>query len=103
MNYNEISGLINGPISKENFLRGKYQGITLAEGDTFLFSSKTIPGNERGVIGIMNQLSEKGVDVVDDDSGLYHVSDHGQSASSQSHRLHALPQASRCNRLCRSA
>ncbi|MDA9160162.1 ribonuclease J, partial [Rhodobacteraceae bacterium] len=56
--------------------RGKYQGITLAEGDTFLFSSKTIPGNERGVIGIMNQLSEKGVDVVDDDSGLYHVSGH---------------------------
>ena len=56
--------------------RGKYQGITLAEGDTFLFSSKTIPGNERGVIGIINQLSEKGVDVVDDESGLYHVSGH---------------------------
>ena len=56
--------------------RGKYQGLTLADGDTFLFSSKTIPGNERGVISIMNQLSEKGVDVVDDDTGLYHVSGH---------------------------
>ena len=56
--------------------RGKYQGLTLTDGDTFLFSSKTIPGNERGVISIMNQLSEKGVDVVDDDTGLYHVSGH---------------------------
>ena len=55
---------------------GKYMGITLSEGDTFLFSSKTIPGNERGVIRIMNQLSEMGVDVVDDDGGKYHVSGH---------------------------
>ncbi|TDE40226.1 ribonuclease J [Antarcticimicrobium sediminis] len=56
--------------------RGKYRGLTLAEGDMFLFSSKTIPGNERGVIRIMNQLSEKGVDVVDDSTGRYHVSGH---------------------------
>ncbi|WP_296417272.1 ribonuclease J [Pseudooctadecabacter sp.] len=55
---------------------GKYMGITMKEGDTFLFSSKTIPGNERGVIRIMNQLSELGVDVVDDSGGLYHVSGH---------------------------
>ena len=55
---------------------GKYQGMTLSAGDLFLFSSKTIPGNERGVIRIMNQLSEKGVDVVDDSSGKYHVSGH---------------------------
>ncbi|MFA3917595.1 ribonuclease J [Ruegeria hyattellae] len=56
--------------------RGKYRGLSLAEGDLFLFSSKTIPGNEKGVIRIMNQLSEMGVDVVDDSSGLYHVSGH---------------------------
>ena len=56
--------------------RGKYQGITLKEGDLFLFSSKTIPGNERGVIRIMNQFSEMGVDIVDDSSGQYHVSGH---------------------------
>ncbi|MFK7838184.1 MAG: ribonuclease J [Sulfitobacter sp.] len=56
--------------------RGKYQGIEMQEGDMFLFSSKTIPGNERGVIRIMNQFSEKGVDVVDDSTGRYHVSGH---------------------------
>ena len=43
---------------------GKFQGMVLKEGDLFLFSSKTIPGNERGVIRILNQLSEKGVDIV---------------------------------------
>lgn len=56
--------------------RGKYRGLELKEGDLFLFSSKTIPGNEKGVIHIINQFSEKGVDVVDDSSGLYHVSGH---------------------------
>ena len=55
---------------------GKFQGIELKEGDLFLFSSKTIPGNERAVISIINQLSEKGVDVVDEANGLYHVSGH---------------------------
>ena len=56
--------------------RGKYLGLEVKEGDMFLFSSKTIPGNEKGVIQIINALSEKGVDVVDDSAGLYHVSGH---------------------------
>ena len=56
--------------------RGKYLGLEVREGDLFLFSSKTIPGNERGVIRVINAFSEKGVDVVDDTSGLYHVSGH---------------------------
>ena len=56
--------------------RGKYLGLRMNEGDTFLFSSKTIPGNERGVIRIMNAYSEMGVDIVDDNGGLYHVSGH---------------------------
>ncbi|MBE1284835.1 MAG: MBL fold metallo-hydrolase [Rhodobacteraceae bacterium] len=70
--------------------RGKYRGIEMKEGDTFLFSSKTIPGNEKGVIRIINQFSEKGVDVVDDSSGLYHVSGHANGPDLQ--RMHALVQ-----------
>lgn len=66
--------------------RGKYNGITLKEGDLFLFSSKTIPGNEKGVIRIINQLSVMGVDVVDDSSGKYHVSGHANRPDLQ--RLH---------------
>jgi ribonuclease J len=56
--------------------RGKYLGLEMKEGDSFLFSSKTIPGNERGVIRIMNAYSEMGVEVLDDHGGLYHVSGH---------------------------
>ena len=56
--------------------RGRYLGIQLRDGDSFLFSSRTIPGNERGVIRIMNQLSELGVDLFDADDGTYHVSGH---------------------------
>jgi ribonuclease J len=56
--------------------RGKYLGQQLKEGDLFLFSSKTIPGNETAVGRIQNALSEIGVDVVDENSGFYHVSGH---------------------------
>lgn len=56
--------------------RGKYLGMELKEGDLFLFSSKTIPGNERDVLRIMNAFSEMGVDVMDDAGGRYHVSGH---------------------------
>ncbi len=68
--------------------RGKYRGLEVKEGDLFLFSSKTIPGNERGVIRIINQFSEKGVDVVDDSSALYHVSGHANRPDLE--RVHAL-------------
>lgn len=68
--------------------RGKYLGMTLKEGDTFLFSSRIIPGNERGVLRIMNAFSEMAVDVVDDVNGLYHVSGHANRPDLQEmHRL----------------
>ncbi len=70
--------------------RGKYQGMEMKEGDLFLFSSKTIPGNEKGVIRIINQFSEMGVDVVDDSSGLYHVSGHANRPDLE--RLHQIVQ-----------
>jgi len=56
--------------------RGKYLGMSMEEGDTFFMSSKIIPGNERGVHRIINAYSEMGVDVVDDNNGMYHVSGH---------------------------
>ncbi|MEO0781383.1 MAG: ribonuclease J [Pseudomonadota bacterium] len=68
--------------------QGKYNGVELKSGDMFLFSSKTIPGNERGVNRIINQFSEMGVDVVDDSSGRYHVSGHANRPDLQ--RLHQM-------------
>jgi ribonuclease J len=68
--------------------RGRYLGLELKEGDTFLFSSKTIPGNERGVARIVNAFSEMGVEVVDDDGGRYHVSGHANRPDlAEVHRL----------------
>ncbi|TNF65152.1 MAG: ribonuclease J [Rhodobacteraceae bacterium] len=66
--------------------RGKYLGLEMKAGDLFLFSSKTIPGNERDVIRIINAFSEMGVDVVDDSSGRYHVSGHANRPDLE--RLH---------------
>ncbi|MBN9888113.1 ribonuclease J [Salipiger abyssi] len=70
--------------------RGKYNGMELKEGDLFLFSSKTIPGNEKDVIRIINNFSERGVDVVDDSSGKYHVSGHANGPDLA--RLHEIVQ-----------
>ncbi|MEM9715777.1 MAG: ribonuclease J [Pseudomonadota bacterium] len=67
---------------------GKYLGFEMREGDMFLFSSKTIPGNEVEVGRIINSLSAQGVKVVDDSSGHYHVSGHANRPDLQEvHRL----------------
>lgn len=69
--------------------RGRYLGFELTEGDTFLFSSRTIPGNERGVLAILNAFSEMGVDVIDEGAGgRYHVSGHANRPDLET--LHAL-------------
>ncbi|MBP7242067.1 ribonuclease J [Amaricoccus sp.] len=54
---------------------GRFMGLELRPGDTYLFSSKTIPGNEVAVARILNALSERGVRAIEDD-GRYHVSGH---------------------------
>ncbi len=70
--------------------RGRYLGHRLEEGDLFLFSSRTIPGNERGVIAIINDLSALGVDVVDDSDDRYHVSGHANRPDLE--RVHEMVQ-----------
>ena len=56
--------------------REGYMGFTIGKGDVFLFSSKTIPGNEIRVSYIIDQLERRGVEVIEDKNGLYHVSGH---------------------------
>ena len=66
---------------------GSYHGFSLKEGDTFLFSSKTIPGNEKSVARILNQMSEIGVRVIGEDD-RYHVSGHANRPDLEEvHRL----------------
>jgi ribonuclease J len=55
---------------------GDHRNIAFAVGDTMIFSSRTIPGNEKGVNAIINRLSAAGVHVVTDRDALVHVSGH---------------------------
>ena len=67
--------------------RGKYLGITMKEGDTMIFSSKTIPGNETEVAKILNNFSEKGVNTITGRDDI-HVSGHANRPDlSEMHKI----------------
>lgn len=55
-----------------------HPSISLGAGDTVLFSSKTIPGNEAGIYRLYNRLSERGISVIDSDMERIHVSGHAR-------------------------
>ncbi len=50
--------------------------VTLNKGDCVIFSSRTIPGNEKAVGAIVNGLITQGVEVITDRTHLVHVSGH---------------------------
>jgi len=50
--------------------------VTLNKGDCVIFSSRTIPGNEKSVGAIINGLINLGIEVITDRDGLVHVSGH---------------------------
>jgi ribonuclease J len=50
--------------------------VTLNQGDCVIFSSRTIPGNEKAVGGIINGLVTQGIEVITDRTHLVHVSGH---------------------------
>lgn len=57
--------------------REEMKPLALAAGDMVVFSSRTIPGNERAILEIKNRLIDQGVTIVDDGSEtLVHVSGH---------------------------
>ena len=50
-----------------------HRKVTIGPGDTVIFSSHPIPGNEKAVTKVINELSRKGADVIFQDA---HVSGH---------------------------
>lgn len=52
---------------------GVHRKITIGAGDTVIFSSNPIPGNEKSVTKVINELLRKGADVIFQDA---HVSGH---------------------------
>lgn len=57
--------------------RGEHRHVTLKEGDTVIFSSRVIPGNETAIHALYNAFLERGVGLITaDEEHLIHVSGH---------------------------
>jgi ribonuclease J len=56
--------------------RNEHPEVTLTSGDRVIFSSRTIPGNEKEVGAIVNGLYMQGIEVITDRTHLVHVSGH---------------------------
>jgi ribonuclease J len=54
--------------------------VTLGRGDRVIFSSRTIPGNEKPVARVINGLVTQGIEVITDRTHLVHVSGHPRRA-----------------------
>jgi ribonuclease J len=58
----------------------EHPDVTLSKGDRVIFSSRTIPGNERAVGKVINGLVRQGIEVTTDRTHLVHVSGHPRRA-----------------------
>ena len=56
--------------------RAELRSVKLTAGDTVIFSSRTIPGNEKAILEIKNRLIDMGVKIIEDGDALVHVSGH---------------------------
>lgn len=56
--------------------REEMKSVALSPGDTVIFSSRTIPGNEKAILEIKNRLIDLGMKVIEDGDALVHVSGH---------------------------
>ncbi|MCL7997531.1 ribonuclease J [Brucella sp. 21LCYQ03] len=56
--------------------RDEMRSIALSAGDTVIFSSRPIPGNEKAILDIKNKLIDQGIKLISDDDALVHVSGH---------------------------
>ncbi|RYC17632.1 ribonuclease J [Ciceribacter ferrooxidans] len=56
--------------------RDEMRNVAFAAGDTIVFSSRTIPGNEKAIQDIKNGLVDQGLHIVTDSEALVHVSGH---------------------------
>ena len=55
---------------------GEFKKIDLGENDCVIISASPIPGNEKSVYGVINQLYKKGADVIYDELADVHASGH---------------------------
>ncbi|MET3590117.1 ribonuclease J [Bartonella silvatica] len=56
--------------------RNGIRNIALSVGDTVIYSSRTIPGNEKAILEMQNRFIDMGVKVITSEDALVHVSGH---------------------------
>ncbi|KAB2762211.1 MULTISPECIES: ribonuclease J [Brucella/Ochrobactrum group] len=56
--------------------RDEMRSLALAAGDTVIYSSRAIPGNEKSILDIKNRLIDRGIKIIGDEDALVHVSGH---------------------------
>ncbi|MDX3973425.1 ribonuclease J [Shinella sp.] len=56
--------------------RDEMRNVAFTDGDTIIFSSRAIPGNEKAINDIKNGLVDQGINVITDSEALVHVSGH---------------------------
>ncbi|GAA5094441.1 ribonuclease J [Bartonella acomydis] len=56
--------------------RGEMRNIALSAGDTIIYSSRSIPGNEKAILEIQNRFIDMGIKVITNEDALIHVSGH---------------------------
>ena len=56
--------------------RDEMRNVAFTDGDTIIFSSRAIPGNEKAINDIKNGLIEQGINIITDAEALVHVSGH---------------------------
>ncbi|NKB45717.1 MAG: MBL fold metallo-hydrolase [Alphaproteobacteria bacterium] len=55
---------------------GSHRDVRLEEGDTVVFSSRVIPGNEKSIMKLQNELAKSGVEIITARDAPIHVSGH---------------------------
>lgn len=53
---------------------GKHNAMSIQAGDTVVFSSSVVPGNERSVAGVINKLLRYGVKIITKADAPVHTS-----------------------------
>lgn len=56
--------------------RDEMRNVALSPGDTVVYSSRVIPGNEKPILETKNLLIEQGIKIIEDGDALVHVSGH---------------------------
>ncbi len=57
-------------------VNGTHQDVSLESGDTVIFSSKIIPGNEKKLYQLQNQITKEDVEIITEENAFVHVSGH---------------------------